>query len=158
MKLSEFELGVQQHWLCKLLEVLYMRRATMFRFIAETTRILVIGNGGGIALTMGMLATAERVGVYHYLCMIMLLTFVLGIMFSTITLFFVTAVTLKEAHAAESALHAFSQDAKERDEVLFSEDKNVRRLANIAAGSGLTSIVLLALGAIQGLIQVAIYF
>lgn len=158
MKLSEFELSVQQHWLVKLLEVLYMRRATMFRFIAETARILVIGNGGGIALTMGMLATAERVGVYHYLCMIMLLTFVLGILLSTITLLFVTAVTVKEAHYAEISLHKFTQDELDRDEVLFGGNEDVRRLANLAAGCGIASIVLLILGAIQGLIQVAVYF
>lgn len=158
MKLSEYELSIQTHLMCKLLEVLYMRRATMFRFIAETARILVIGNGGGIALTMGLLASAERVGVYHYLCMTMLLTFVLGITFSTITLFFVTAVTLKEAHTAEVSLHEFVHDANERDDVFFSDDKSVRRLANLAAGCGLISIVLLALGAVQGLVQVAIYF
>lgn len=158
MKLSEFDFVAQQYWLRKLLEVLFMRRTTMFRFIAESTRILVIGNGGGIAMTMGLLGASEQSGLYHWLNMLMLLTFVLGILFSAITLFLVTAVTLKEAHSAEIALHAFTQDKLERDEVLFYSDEPTRRLANLSAGCGVVSIAFLTLGAIQGLIQVAIYF
>ena len=158
MKLSEFESNAQQYWLRKLVEVLYMRRSTMFRFIAETSRVLVIGNGGGVALTLGMLGTAQLAGVYHILCMLMLLTFVIGVLFSAITLFLVTGVTVKEAHNAEISLHKFTKDQMERDEVLFFDDPRTRRLANIAAGCGIVSIGLLTLGALQGLVQVAIYF
>ncbi len=158
MKLSQFESNAQQYWLRKLLEVLYMRRSTMFRFVAETTRVLVFGNAGGVALTLGMLGTANLVGVYHIMCMLMLLTFVLGILFSAATLFLVTAVTVKEAHNAEIALNQFISDDLDRDEVLFYYDNKTRRIANAAAGSGIVSIVLLTMGTIQGLIQVAIYF
>ncbi len=157
MKLSEFEFAAQQYWLRKLLEVLYMRRSTMFRFIVESARMLILGNGGGVAITFGMLNYLHLVGVYHWVCVFMLLTFILGTLFSTITLFMVTATTIKEAHSAEVAIHEFVHDRLERDEVLFYYDDTTRRLAYYSTCMGIVSVALLILGALQGMTLVALY-
>ncbi len=157
MKLSEFDFDAQQYWLRKLLEVLYMRRSTMFRFVVESARMLILGNGGGVATTFGMLNYLDLVGVYHWICVFMLLTFVLGTLFSTVTLLLVTATTIKEAHSAEVAMHEFVNDRIERDEVLFYYDDATRRLAYISTCMGITSVALLLLGAIQGMFLVAVY-
>ena len=157
MKLSEFEFSAQQYWLRKLVEVLYMRRSTMFRFIVESSRMLILGNGGGVATTFGMLSYLDLVGVYHWVCVFMLLTFVLGTLFSTITLILVTATTIKEAHSAEYAMHEFVNDRLERDEVLFYYDDTTRRLAYYSTCMGIVSVTFFLLGAIQGIFLVAVY-
>ncbi|MDE0308910.1 MAG: hypothetical protein OXI60_03650 [Acidiferrobacterales bacterium] len=157
MKLSEFDFAAQQYWLRKMLEVLYMRRSTMFRFVVESARMLILGNGGGVATTFGMLNYLDLVGVYHWVCVFMLLTFVLGTLFSTVTLILVTATTIREAHSAEIAMHEFVNDRMDRDEVLFYYDETARRLAYYSTCAGIVSISLLVLGAVQGLFLVAVY-
>lgn len=157
MKLSEMSPADREQWLRKLHEILVMRRSTMFRFVAEAVRVLVFGNAGGIAMTMGLMSASDRVEPYHWSIVATLFVFVLGVLFSALTLGLVSAVSVKEAHGAEVALDAFVRDRMERDDVLFFNDDAARRLAGAAAGCGLVGMALLMLGAFSGLFQIALF-
>ena len=42
----------------KLYKVITLRRSSMFRLITESVRLLLFGNGGGVALIIGFMSAA----------------------------------------------------------------------------------------------------
>lgn len=158
MKISQLDKSEQSSWLRKLLEVLIMRRGGMFGLIEQYVRMLLLGNGSGIAMILGTVKLSGQVDT-HWSSMVTLVTFIAGALFAALSYAMVTGVSMKEAHNAELALHQFVNDEIEYKDVLFFKDSGtIDKLVRYSAYFGVSSAVCLILGMIQGVIQVCIYF
>ncbi len=142
----------------KLLEMVVVRRGTMYRFIAEGVRTLSFANAGGMAMIIGFVRVAGGKEPFHWLTLFTMALFILGAMASAITLILVMAVTVKEAHSMETALHDFVNGKLTRTEVMFFLENETTKLANSASGFGVVSALFFVLGCLAGLAQLAVSF
>lgn len=160
-KVDEFsaeEIG--EEWLRELYKVVAQRRGVMFRLIAESTRLLLIGNAGGAALIIGFMSMSSRNEdpAYHWLALITLVVFAIGILASALTMILVALVSVKEAHGAENGLKQFVDGEIDRSEVLFTVQDETFRIADFATISGFVSAVGFMLGGLISVLLLVIYF
>lgn len=160
-KVDEFsteEIG--EEWLRELYKVVAQRRGVMFRLITESTRLLLLGNAGGAALIVGFMSTSsgnEDSG-YHWLALITLTVFAVGILSSALTMILVALVSVKEAHGAENGLKRFVDGEIDRSEALFTVQAETFRIADFATISGVVSAAGFMLGGLISILLLMIYF
>lgn len=158
MKGSDLKPAEQEQWLRKLQEMVVMRRGKMYRFIAETVRMLVFANAGGIALVAGFFPGTIGEESFHWVSLATMCFFIVGALCAALTEIFITAVTVREAHGMETALHEFSKGKLKREEVMFYLDKGTLKVANYASGFGVVSAVFFGIGCIMGVVQLVFFF
>ena len=161
-KLDEFTTEeVGEEWLRELYKVVAMRRGTMFRLITESTRMLLYGNAGGAALVIGFMRVTSGVEentAYHWISLLTLIVFGLGILASALTMVLVTLVAVKEAHGAETGLKEFVDGNLDRTRVLFTVASQTFRLADLATVSGTLSAVSFMLGGLSSIALLTLFF
>lgn len=158
MKITDLTPADAEQWMRKLLEMVVVRRGTMYRFIADSIRTLNLANAGGVAMIIGFVRGAGGKEPFHWLALFTMGLFILGALTSAITLILITAVTVKEAHGMETALHEFVGGKLTREEVMFFLETETTRLANTASGFGVVSALFFVLGCLAGLAQLAFFF
>ena len=161
-KLDEFTTEeVGEEWLRELYKVVAMRRGTMFRLITESTRMLLYGNAGGAALVIGFMRVTSGVeenAAYHWISLLTLIVFGLGILASALTMVLVTLVAVKEAHGAETGLKEFVDGNLDRTRVLFTVAGQTFRLADLATVSGTLSAASFMLGGLSSIVLLTLFF
>ena len=155
MEFPELEARDRHRWLTKLHENVTVRRNVMFRLIGQSVQTLVIGNAGGLALILSFMPSrGENI---HWLALLDISLFMLGLMFAAITQIILTTVAVKEAHAADVAIYRFIRDEMGPVEVSVYADKSAYKWANIGAVSGVLSILFLVAGALGGIFLLSIF-
>ncbi len=161
-KVNEFtreETG--EEWLRELYKVVSARRGVMFRLISETTRMLLIGNAGGAALLIGLMSAGgggAEDPVFHWLALITIIFFGVGILASASTTILVALVAIKEAHGTETGLKQFVDGETSRSEVLFSVDQQTFRFADLATLSGVVSASTFLVGGVSSIVLLTLFF
>lgn len=158
MKATDLKPADAEQWMRKLLEMVVLRRGTMYRFIAESVRTLILANAGAVAMVVGFFRAPGGEGPFHWVTLLTMALFIAGALSAAVTLILITGVTVKEAHGMETALHEFAKGKLTRDEVMFYLESETTRLANTASGFGVVSGSFFVLGCLAGLIQLAIFF
>ncbi|MBI2743605.1 MAG: hypothetical protein HYX48_06785 [Chlamydiales bacterium] len=145
-------------WKLKLQENLSNRRGTMYRFLASSLQLLLFGNAGGIGFILGIFRTGNEPPVVHWLCVSAIIVFMLGCLTSAVTLIFTNALSMKEAHAAETALNKLINNKMSGDEAAMYMDNTTFPLAARAMVSGICSLIFLAIGAALGVVLLLLYY
>ena len=160
-KVDEFSTEeVGEEWLRELYKVIALRRGTMFRLITESARMLLFGNAGGTALIIGFMSNTPKVEntFYHWIALLALIVFALGILTSALTLVLVTLVSVKEAHGAENGLKRFVDGDLDRTAVLFTVEDQTFRIADFATLSGTVSAAGFMLGGLSSIVLLILFF
>ncbi len=151
-----------EEWLREVYKVVARRRGIMFRMVAETVRILLLGNAGGAALIIGFMSSstiqvAETL-LYHYLSLSALMVFAIGTLTAALTMFLVTVVSIQEAHGNETGLRMFVEGQIDRSQVLFSVDQRAFRVADWSTFAGIVSSACFLLGGLICIVLIALFF
>ena len=160
-KITDFDLEeTGEEWLRELYKVVAMRRGAMFRLITESVRLLLFGNGGGAALIIGLMLAAggDQDPPYHWPALLTLLAFATGTLASALTMILVTAVTVQEAHSAESALKRLADGEVDCAEAMFSAQGRTFRFADFATASGVVSASAFLLGGVASIVLLVLFF
>lgn len=161
-KIDEFareETG--EEWLRELYKVVSARRGVMFRLISEATRMLLIGNAGGAALLIGLMSAGgggAEDPLFHWLALITIIVFGIGILASAATTILVALVAIKEAHGTETGLKNFLDRETTRSDVLFAVDRQTFRFADLATLSGALSAATFLIGGVASIILLTLFF
>ena len=149
-----------EEWLRELFKVVARRRAVMFRLISETTRMLLLGNGGGAALVIGFMSTQPEAesAAYHWISLVALSLFGIGVLASAMTIILVAMVAVREAHSSETGLKQFVDGDIDRSEVMFVVEEPAFRIADYATGCGLLSALTFLLGGLTALLLLTVFF
>ncbi len=149
-----------EEWLRELYKVVAQRRGVMFRLITESTRLLLLGNAGGAALIIGFMSTAGGAEdpAYHWIALMTLVVFGVGILASASTMILVTLVAIKEAHGAETGLKRFVDGEIDRTQVLFTVENQTFRIADLATASGVVSAVGFMAGGVASIVLLTLFF
>lgn len=150
-----------EEWLRELYKVVSARRGVMFRLISETTRMLLIGNAGGAALLIGLMSAGgggAEDPVFHWLALITIVFFAIGILASAATTILVALVAIKEAHGTETGLKRFVEGETTRSEVLFAVDRETFRFADLATLSGVLSASTFLIGGVASIVLLTLFF
>src|SRR5262245_1409705 len=89
----------------KLQQSLVIRRGTVYRYLASTLQLLMLGNAGGIGFIMGFFRSGTEPESAHWPIIAAIIIFLLGCLFSAATIICVASLALREAHSAEQALY-----------------------------------------------------
>ena len=84
--------------------------------------------------------------------------FALGTLAAALTMFLVTAVTIKEAHSAETGLKRFVDGEIDRSQVLFTVEETTFRLADFATLSGIVSGGACLLAGLSAIVLLILFF
>ena len=149
-----------EEWLRELYKVVAQRRGIMFRMIIESTRLLLLGNAGGAALIIGFMSTAtgNSEGAFHWIALLTVMVFGIGILASALTMILVTMVSVKEAHGAENGLKRFVEGEIDRTRVLFTVEGQTFRLADFATVSGVVSAGGFMAGGLTSIVLLMVFF
>ena len=145
-------------WWIKLQEIQTARRGTMYRFISTSLQLLLIGNAAGVGLILGIFPSGAEPAGIHWICLTAILSFMLGILAAGATLFFVTVLTIKEAHAIETSSRYLLDKKFTWEQAILYIDDSCFRIASLATISGILSISLLIIGALVGVYLLALYY
>ncbi len=161
MKIDEFtaeETG--EEWLRELYKVVAQRRGIMFRLITESTRLLLLGNAGGAGLIIGMMSASGGAEdpAYHWISLLTLIVFGIGVMSSALTMILVSLVAIREAHGAETGLKRFMDGEIDRSDVMFVVEEQTFRIADFATVSGVASAVCFMAGGLAGIVLLTLFF
>ena len=151
---------IGEEWLRELYKVIAQRRGIMFRLITESTRMLLLGNTGGAALITGFMSASSgnENTIHHWLALLTLIVFGLGILASARTMILVTLVAVKEAHGAENGLKRFVDGEIDRTQVMFTIEDQTFRLADFTTVSGIFSAVGFMLGGFISIVLLTLFF
>lgn len=150
-----------EEWLRELYKVVSARRGVMFRLISEATRMLLIGNAGGAALLIGLMSAGgggAEDPVFHWLALVTLIVFGIGILASAATTVLVALVAIKEAHGTETGLKHFVDGETSRSDVLFAVDTQTLRIADLATLMGVLSASTFLIGGVSSIILLTLFF
>ena len=149
-----------EEWLRELYKVVAQRRGVMFRLITESTRLLLLGNAGGAALIIGIMSASGGAEdpAYHWIALLTLVVFGIGILTSASTMILVALVAIKEAHGAEAGLKRFVDGEIDRTEVLFTVEDQTFRIADLATASGVLSAVGFMVGGVASIVLLTLFF
>lgn len=149
-----------EEWLRELYKVVAQRRGVMFRLITESTRLLLFGNAGGAALIIGIMSASGGAEdpAYHWIALLTLVVFGIGILTSAATMILVALVAIKEAHGAETGLKRFIDGEIDRTDVLFTVENQTFRIADLATASGVLSAVGFMVGGVASIVLLMIFF
>lgn len=148
-----------EEWLRELYKVVARRRYVMYRMIIESTRMLLFGNAGGAALVIGFMGTSSgEYAAFHWLSLLIISLFGIGILTSAITTFMVTMVSVKEAHGSEEGLKKFVDGDFDRSQAMFTIDGKVLYLADLATVAATTSTLSFILGGLCSIVLLVLFF
>ena len=149
-----------EEWLRELYKVVAQRRGIMFRLITESTRLLLLGNAGGAGLIIGLMSAAGggEDAAYHWLALLTLVVFGVGVLSSALTMILVALVAIREAHGAETGLKRFVDGEIDRSEVLFVVEDQTFRIADFATVSGVVSAICFMAGGLAGIVLLTLFF
>ena len=149
-----------EEWLRELYKGVAQRRGVMFRPITESTRLLLLGNAGGAALIIGIMSASGGVEdpAYHWIALLTLVVFGMGILTSASTTILVALVAIKEAHGAETGLKRFVGGETDRTEVLFTVEDQTFRIADLATASRVLSAVGFMVGGVASIVLLTLLF
>ena len=151
-----------EEWLREVYKVVARRRGIMFRMVAETVRILLLGNAGGAALIIGFMSSSTiqvaETPVYHYFSLSALMVFAIGTLTAALTMLLVTVVSIQEAHGNETGLRMFVEGKIDRSQVLFSVDRKAFRIADWSTLTGIISSACFLLGGMICIILITLFF
>lgn len=149
-----------EEWLRELYKVVAQRRGVMFRLINESIRLLLLGNAGGAALIIGLMSATGggEDPMFHWIALITLVVFGVGILASASTMILVALVAIKEAHGAETGLKRFIDGEIDRSEVLFTVEEQTFRIADLATASGVVSAVGFMVGGVASIVLLMLFF
>ena len=149
-----------EEWLREGYKVVTMRRNVMFRMLLESTRLLLFGNAGGTVLIIGFMSAArgQNEGAFHWIALASVLVFGIGTLTSALTMVLVTAVSVREAHGAESALKRFADGDGSRSDVMFNVEARAWRLAGLSTYTGIASAAAFVLGGLAGIALLVMFF
>lgn len=95
---------------------------------------------------------------YHWLALITLVVFAIGILASALTMILVALVSVKEAHGAENGLKRFVDGEIDRSQVLFTVQDETFGIADFATISGVASAAGFMLGGVISIVLLMLYF
>lgn len=149
-----------EEWLRELYKVVAQRRGIMFRLITESTRLLLLGNAGGAAVIIGIMSASGGTedAPYHWIALLTLVVFGIGILSSASTMILVALVAIKEAHGAETGLKRFVDGEIDRTEVLFTVEAQTFRIADLATAAGVFSAVGFLAGGVASIVLLTLFF
>ena len=149
-----------EEWLRELYKVVAQRRGIMFRLITESTRLLLLGNAGGAGLIIGLMSAAGggEDAAYHWIALLTLVVFGVGVLSSALTMILVALVAIREAHGAETGLKRFVDGEIDRSEVMFVVEEQTFRIADFATVSGVASAVCFMAGGLAGIVLLMLFF
>ncbi|MDE0038251.1 MAG: hypothetical protein OXU77_11970 [Gammaproteobacteria bacterium] len=149
-----------EEWLRELYKVVAQRRGVMFRLITESTRLLLLGNAGGAGLIIGLMSAAGggEDAAYHWIALLTLVVFGVGVLSSALTMILVSLVAIREAHGAETGLKRFVDGEIDRSEVMFVVEEQTFRIADFATVSGVVSAVCFMAGGLAGIVLLTLFF
>lgn len=149
-----------EEWLRELYKVVAQRRGIMFRLITESTRLLLLGNAGGAGLIIGLMSAAGggEDAAYHWIALLTLVVFGVGVLSSALTMILVALVAIREAHGAETGLKRFVDGEIDRSEVMFVVEEQTFRIADFATVSGVASAVCFMTGGLAGIVLLTLFF
>lgn len=149
-----------EEWLRELYKVVAQRRGIMFRLITESTRLLLLGNAGGAGLIIGLMSAAGggEDAAYHWIALLTLVVFGVGVLSSALTMILVALVAIREAHGAETGLKRFVDGEIDRSEVMFVVEEQTFRIADFATVSGVASAVCFMMGGLAGIVLLTLFF
>ena len=149
-----------EEWLRELYKVVAQRRGIMFRLITESTRLLLLGNAGGAGLIIGLMSAAGggEDAAYHWIALLTLVVFGVGVLSSALTMILVALVAIREAHGAETGLKRFVDGEIDRSAVLFVVEDQTFRIADFATVSGVVSAVSFMMGGLAGIVLLTLFF
>ncbi|MCY3567894.1 MAG: hypothetical protein OXH38_04665 [Chloroflexi bacterium] len=149
-----------EEWLRELYKVVAQRRGVMFRLITESTRLLLLGNAGGAGLIIGLMSAAGggEEAAYHWIALLTLVVFGVGVLASALTMILVALVAIREAHGAETGLKRFVDGEIDRSEVMFVVEEQTFRIADFATVSGVASAVCFMAGGLAGIVLLTLFF
>ncbi|MDE0422822.1 MAG: hypothetical protein OXK76_18300 [Gammaproteobacteria bacterium] len=149
-----------EEWLRELYKVVAQRRGIMFRLITESTRLLLLGNAGGAGLIIGLMSAAGggEDAAYHWIALLTLVVFGIGVLSSALTMILVSLVAIREAHGAETGLKRFVDGEIDRSEVMFVVEEQTFRIADFATVSGVASAVCFMAGGLAGIVLLTLFF
>lgn len=134
------------------------RRVNMYRIFASSLQLLLLGNAGGIGFVVGLFPVgAEPPGV-HWIFVLTIIIFMLGVLSSAVTMIFVGALTVKEVHASEAAMYKVMHEEISLEESIFYTEESTYRIASGAMASGILSVIFMTLGALICLFLLAFYY
>ena len=160
-KVDEFlseEVG--EEWLRELYKVVAQRRSVMFRLITESTRLVLLGNAGGAALIIGLMSAyaGDEDPAYHWIALLTLVVFGVGILASALTMILVALVAVKEAHGAETGLKKFVDGGVNRTDVMFVVEDQTFRIADFATLAGVVSVASFMTGGVASIVLLTLFF
>lgn len=149
-----------EEWLREIYKVVAQRRGIMFRLITESTRLLLLGNAGGAGLIIGLMSAAGggEDAAYHWIALLTLVVFGVGVMSSALTMILVALVAIREAHGAEAGLKRFVDGEIDRSAVMFVVEEQTFRIADFATVSGVASAVCFMAGGLAGIVLLTLFF
>lgn len=160
-KLDDFSTEeVGEEWLRELYKVVARRRYVMYRMLIESTRMLLFGNAGGAALIIGFMAASStgEEAAFHWLNLLILMLFGIGVLASAITTFLVTMVSVKEAHGAEEGLKKFVDGNINRNQAMFTIESRTFYFADMATVTGTVSTLSFILGGLCSIVLLVLFF
>ncbi len=160
-KLDDFSTEeVGEEWLRELYKVVARRRYVMYRMIIESTRMLLFGNAGGAALIIGFMGATSRgeEGAVHWLNLLILALFGIGVLTSAITTFLVTMVSVKEAHGSEEGLKKFVDGDFTRNQAMFTIEGRTFYFADMATLTGTVSTLSFLFGGLCSIVMLVLFF
>lgn len=160
-KLDDFSTEeVGEEWLRELYKVVARRRYVMYRMIMESTRMLLFGNAGGAALIIGFMASspAGEDLAFHWLNLLIVAMFGIGVLTAAVTTFLVTLVSVKEAHGSEEGLKKFVDGDINRNQAMFVIDGRIFYFADLATVTGTISTVSFILGGLSSIVLLIWFF
>ena len=149
-----------EEWLRELYKVVAQRRGVMFRLIIESIRLLLLGNAGGAALVVGFMGSdsGNEAGIFHWLALLTVVVFGIGMLASALTMILVAWVSVKEAHGAENGLKRFIDGEIDRTRVLFTVEVQTFRLADAATAAGVVSAGGFLIGGLSSIALLTVFF
>ncbi|MDE0269723.1 MAG: hypothetical protein OXI70_09960 [Chloroflexota bacterium] len=149
-----------EEWLRELYKVVAQRRGVMFRLITESARLLLLGNAGGAAVIIGIMSASSGAEdpAYHWVALLTLVVFGIGILASAATMILVALVAIREAHSAETGLKRFVDGEVDRSQVLFTVEDQTFRIADLATASGAVSAVGFLAGGVASIVLLTLFF
>ena len=131
----------------------------MYRMIIESTRMLLFGNAGGAALIIGFMGTSSgEYAAFHWLNLLIVALFGIGILTAAITTFMVTMVSVKEAHGSEEGLKKFVDGDCDRNQAMFTISGKIFYLADLATVTATTSTLSFILGGLLSIVLLILFF
>ncbi len=139
------------YWLLKLHENVSIRRGQMFRIFQTLSQAVLFGNGGGVALLFSINLNPDQGSPEHYLTISGIICFGIGLIAAAGCMALLAGIIVKEAHAAETALHDYIKGDVSKAEIVRVIDPTAFPLARSTTALGMLAAIGFVSGAVLSL-------